>query len=452
MKIAVIIGYQKNIFLKMINGFTRDSFPRNMNFYKYSVLVIICLLVMHSCKKDPVLPSVTTDTPAEITRTSAMVGGIVTDDGGLPLLDKGICWDTKKNPDLSTHFIPADEGNENFFIKITGLKPNTLYFVRAYATNELGTAYANEISFTTLPVTTGTVITLQPSSISLNTALVKGKIIDDGDAAIIQKGVCWSTSSGPDIEHDPFTDNGIGTEDFTSNITGLSPGTKYYVRAYTINSEGISYGNEFSFNTKMSDIQNNLYSTITIGSQVWMAENLKTTRYNNNSLIPNVRESNDWMNLTTPAYCWFGNDIKNSDWGALYNWFTVQTGRLCPTGWHVPTDEDFKTLELSLKIPSGEIDVWYWRGTDQGNQLKNTSGWAEGENGTNTSGFSALPYGYRFAGNGDFNGLNILTYWWSSGYTDEYAIYRRVDGNESGIYRYATSKKGGKYVRCVKTN
>ncbi|NLA49734.1 MAG: hypothetical protein GX876_09765 [Bacteroidales bacterium] len=422
-----------------------------MNFYKYSVLVIICLLVIHSCKKHPDLPSVTTDTPAEITRTSVIVGGRVTDDRGLPLLDKGICWDTKKNPDLSTHFIPADEGNENFFIKITGLKPNTLYFVRAYATNELGTAYANEISFTTLTVTTGTVITLQPSSISLNTALARGKIIDDGDAAIIQKGVCWSTSSGPDIEHDPFTDNGTGTEDFTSNITGLSPGTKYYVRAYTINSEGISYGNEFFFNTKISDIQNNLYNTVTIGSQVWITENLKVTRYTDNTLIPHVQDNAEWVSLTTPGYCWFDNDINKADWGALYNWYTVKTGKLCPTGWHVPTDTDFKTLELHLKMSSDQIDLWYWRGTDQGTQLKSSTGWQAGENGTNSSGFSALPYGYRFAATGAFNGLNILTYWWSSEYNKDYALYRRVDGNESELYRYYTSKRGGKYVRCIKT-
>ncbi|HQK70472.1 MAG TPA: FISUMP domain-containing protein [Bacteroidales bacterium] len=393
----------------------------------------------------------TTNPPSEVTRTSVMAGGTITDDGGLPVLDRGICWDTTENPDLSKNFIQADTEDESFSIKITGLKPNTVYFIRAYATNELGTTYANELTFTTLPVSTGTIVTIHPSSISLRTALTGGKIIDDGDAVIIQKGVCWSTSPNPDLEHDTFTEDGTGTEEFTSTITGLTPGTQYFVRAYSINSAGISYGSELSFNTKISDIQNNLYSTVTIGSQVWMAENLRTTRYNDNSLIPNVKESSNWINLSTPAYCWFGNDANKADWGALYNWFTVQTGRLCPTGWHVPTDDDFKTLELYLNLSPEQVGSWYWRGTDQGSRLKSTSGWDEGENGTNSSGFSALPYGYRFAGNGDFNGLGILTYWWSSDYYDEYAIYRRIDGNESGIYRYATSKKGGKYVRCIKT-
>ncbi len=451
MKIVLIVDYQKNNILKMINGIRQKSFPRNINFLKYPLFFIFFLLLLHSCRKDPVLPSVITQPPVDITRTSVLAGGKITSDGGLPILEKGICWDTMQNPDLTKQFITADENDEDFSVKITGLTPNTLYFIRAYATNELGTSFAKEISFTTDPVSTGTVMTIQPSSISLNTSVSGGAITDDGDAEIIQKGVCWGTAPEPEIKTGQYTEDGTGMEEYVSTLTNLTPGTRYYIRAYIKNSAGIAYGSEYSFNTKMADIQNNLYNTVTIGSQVWMAENLRTTRYNNNALIPNVTEDLAWTTLSTPAYSWFGNNINNAKWGALYNWHTVSRGNLCPAGWHVPSDNEFKALETYLEMAVDQIDSWYWRGTDQGSRLKNITGWKDEENGTNTSGFSALPYGYRYAATGAFNDLNSVTYWWSSDeYNNDFAWYRRLDGKESGIYRYYTSKKGGKYVRCIK--
>jgi len=329
------------------------------------------------------------------------------------------------------------------------LIPNTIYYVRAYATNSIGTAFGEEVSFTTAPVSLGTITTTQPTSIARTTAISGGEITFDGGGEITQRGVCWDTSPEPDTS-DFHTKNGTGKGEFESTITGLSQGTKYYVRAYAINSAGIAYGNQLCFNTKIADIQGNLYNTVSIGSQVWMSENLRTTRYNNNTLIPNVKENADWINLTTPGYCWFANDISKANWGALYNWYTVNTGKLCPAGWHIPTDSEFKTMELNLDMLPDQVDSWYWRGTDQGNRIKNLTGWKDGENGTNSTGFSALPYGYRYGGTGSFDGSDMLIYWWSSEYNKDYAFYRRVDGNEPKIYRFYTSKKGGKYVRCIK--
>jgi uncharacterized protein (TIGR02145 family) len=135
----------------------------------------------------------------------------------------------------------------------------------------------------------------------------------------------------------------------------------------------------------------------------------------------------------------------------MYNWFAVNTGKLCPTGWHVPTDADLNTLDMYLGISPTDADLWGWRGTDQGAQLKSTSGWASSGNGTNTSGFTALPGGYRYAADGSFNDLGNLTYWWCSSELDlTRAWYRRLDGSNSGIYRAGTNKPGGKYVRCLK--
>jgi uncharacterized protein (TIGR02145 family) len=206
----------------------------------------------------------------------------------------------------------------------------------------------------------------------------------------------------------------------------------------------------------MADLDGNTYNTVTIGTQVWMAENLKTTKFNDNTTITIITDNATWAGDSipkTPAYCWFNNDQTTYKplYGALYNWYAANTGNLCPVGWHVPTDAEFNTLELYLGIPSAQIDTWGWRGTDQGTQMKNTTGWATGQNGTNTSGFSALPGGYRYGADGTYNDLGNLTYWWSS--TEQLintAWYRRLDGNQTGSYKAATHKWGGKYIRCVK--
>jgi uncharacterized protein (TIGR02145 family) len=206
-------------------------------------------------------------------------------------------------------------------------------------------------------------------------------------------------------------------------------------------------------------VEGNTYSIVNIGTQVWMAENMKATRYNNNTPIANVTSDAAWAVLGTPAYCWFNNDIANKNvYGAMYNWYTIRDGNVCPTtGWHVPTDDEYATLELYLGMTSGSLPgqvwAWGWRGTDQGAQMKSTTGWASGENGTNTSGFSALPGGYRFAENGAFNDLGNLTYWWTSTEADlNISTYRRLDGVNSGVFRGSVQQEGGKYIRCVKNN
>ena len=206
----------------------------------------------------------------------------------------------------------------------------------------------------------------------------------------------------------------------------------------------------------VTDVDGNAYKTIAIGTQVWMAQNLKTTKLNNKTAILNVAENTDWANLTTPAYCWYNNEVVNKDtYGALYNWFTIKTGKLCPTGWHAPTDEEYNKLALYLGMAEAQVNLWGWQGTDQGTQMKNTTGWTDaGGNGTNKSGFTALPGGYRQATLGTFSGIGTLTYFWSS--TDDSinnksgdAWYRRLDGVEKKIYKATTFKTGGKYIRCV---
>jgi uncharacterized protein (TIGR02145 family) len=299
----------------------------------------------------------------------------------------------------------------------------------------------------TLPVLT----TSEISVVTLNTATSGGEITSDGGEDVIARGVCWNTTGDPSITNSKTSD-GKGTGNFSSSMAGLQKGSVYYVSAYATNSVGTAYGEAVIFSTQIDDVEGNNYNTTPIGSQIWMAENLKSTLYNDNTQIPNVTANASWIARTTPAYCWANNEATFKPlYGALYNWYTIETGKLCPNGWHVPTDAEYKTMEISLGLTQTQADASEWRGTDQGKQLKSDTGWNAGENGTNSSGFSALPSGYRYYGTGETLGLGLICYWWTATEVDAIlALYRRLDGNNNGVYRSGTHKQAGKSVRCVK--
>ena len=286
--------------------------------------------------------------------------------------------------------------------------------------------------------------------ITCSSARSGGSIIDNvGESGVLTaRGVCWSATPNPTTANNKTSDQLHPTKYFQSTITGLNSSTTYYVRAYATNSAGTVYGNELHFSTNpclsapvasVSDIDGNVYKTVQIGTQTWMAENLKTTRYNDGYQIPNVIDNSEWIALHTGAYRWYNNDAatyKNM-YGALYNWYTVSTGMLCPTGWHVPSDAEWKQLEMALGMTQAEADSWggedygaIGRGTDQGTQMKTTTGWNDWAgrdgNGTNTSGFSALPGGDT-GWYGEFELAGLCTSWWTS---TELASARVVDSGQ----------------------
>ncbi|MRR24082.1 hypothetical protein EG830_14015, partial [bacterium] len=404
------------------------------------------LIIFQSCVKDPTEPCLTTYPATEVTSNSAKITGEVTDEGGAEVTVRGICWGETINPTVDGTHLYSGIGAGSFTIIITELEPNKTYHARAYAENSVGIGYGNDIVFET-GVAAPSVLTKQVTTFGHTSALSGGDIIYDGGGTILARGVCWSTSPQPDL-NDFFTSDGTGSGVYTSTMVNLQPGTRYYYRAYAKNSDFTVFGDERTFNTKVADREGNLYLTVIIGEQVWMAENLRSTRYNDDLPIPNITDDTQWINLSTPAYCWISNDIQYKPvYGALYNWYAVNTGKLCPAGWHVPSDEEYKTLERTLGMTAEQADLTDFRGTDEGKKMKSTTGWADGENGTNTSGFSALPGGYRWAKTGAFNGLGMITYWWSSELNTEYAWYRRIDGTDNRVFRSGTSKEGGKYVR-----
>lgn len=208
----------------------------------------------------------------------------------------------------------------------------------------------------------------------------------------------------------------------------------------------------------VSDIDGNTYRTVTIGNQVWMAENLKTTRFNNGIEIPNITADSSWVSLKSSAYCWLNNDetYKNK-YGALYNWFAVNTGSLCPVGWHVPADEEWKILEGNVDSRYNVGDtIWNRnrnRGFDVGRRLMATSGWHSEGNGTNDYGFSALPGGERLKRNGRFFISGTNGFWWSSTeYDESRALYRSMLYGIEYMYRFYHPKGFGFSVRCIKDN
>ena len=397
-----------------------------------------------------VLSRVTTETISNISYTTATGGGNITFNAGARDT-RGVCWSTSPNPtiELSTKTINGT-GLGSFTSEITGLSPNTTYHVRAYVTNSAGTAYGADVTFTTLaavpPTLTTTVI-----AVTQNTALSGGNVTFDGGEAVTARGVCWSTSSNPTVALSTKTTNGSGTGSFTSNITGLSPNTTYHVRAYATNSAGTGYGTQLSFTTPdtITDADGNVYNTVIIGTQVWTAENLKTTKYNDGSNIPLVTDNTSWGNLTTPGYCWYNNDAANHKnvYGALYNWYAVNTGKLCPAGWHVPSDTEWTTLTDYL---GGESVA--------GGKLKSTGTIEDGTGlwhrpnpgATNETGFTAVPGGYRYV-DGTFCNIGSDGQWWSSTATfSTDALCRFMLCNNNSVSSSYYNKKKGNSVRCVR--
>jgi uncharacterized protein (TIGR02145 family) len=348
---------------------------------------------------------------------------------------------------------------------LNGLQPATLYYVRAYATNKSGTGYGNEVIFESGPVQTAEVSTEQVSSINSASAVSGGFIAYDGGASITAKGICWSTGIGPTLDN-PHTMNGTGSEHFTSHLDGLSGNTTYYVRAYATNSAGTAYGNELLFKTfsdsaaavlfnpilfnpdltygTVTDADRNVYKTIQIGEQTWMAENLRTTSFLNGEQIANVFDITIWANYTLDAFCWYMNDVAyKTNYGALYNWYAVNTGKLCPVGWHVPSSTEFSALITFL---GGESAA--------GGKLKEsgTVHWLTPNTAAdNESGFSALPGGYLPSG--DFMSFRVAGYWWSSSVSNSgSASFMFIQSNNGSAAVDTGLKTNGMSVRCIKDN
>jgi uncharacterized protein (TIGR02145 family) len=576
-------------------------------------------------------PVLKTSEIADININSAIGGGEIISDGGSPIKNSGVCWDTVANPTTSGSKTSISDGALTFTSDISGLKPNKSYFLRAYATNSLGTAYGEEIEFKT-PIKPPLITTVYVSEKYLYSASCSVSIKSDGGSKIIEYGICWNTKPNPTTRNSktfkPYAQGKF-------RMRNLKAGTTYYVSSYAINSEGTGYGRSISFKTlgsrpqaktlsasgitnsgasvratvnagylptkasfeygvnekygqtaalssttikgktdttiiiKLSglkpgniyhfrvkatnalgttfgkdstfvilmtpnltrftpitknyrdstffitppasnspgeftyssnkpkvaiikdgkgiitgsgtctisatqvaiglftsasisttfsmnvvDIDGNVYQTVAIGNQDWMKENLKVTRFRTGEPIPNVINNREWASLSEGAFSWINNDStkSNNRFGVLYNWFAVSDPRkICPTGWHVPTDAEWQVMERYLGMTFTEAEETVLRGANQGVLLKDTVGWIKKGTGTNSSDFSAIPAGLRAATTGDFYNAGADGCWWTSTYEDENnAWLRNMYYYFKSIYRISDSKKFGFSVRCVR--
>jgi uncharacterized protein (TIGR02145 family) len=194
----------------------------------------------------------------------------------------------------------------------------------------------------------------------------------------------------------------------------------------------------------VKDAEGNIYVTISIGKQIWTAENLKTTKFNDGKPIPLVPDEKAWKALKTPAYCWYNNEIKNKDVsGALYNWYTVNTKKLCPQGWHVPSDTEWQTMIDYLGGTATAGDKLKEKGVEHWKNFLSTA--------TNDFDFTALPGGMRyFDGGFPLFGESYAIWWTSTEYSEWQALNRGLHDSSSRSYSASDNKRSGFSIRCVK--
>jgi uncharacterized protein (TIGR02145 family) len=389
-------------------------------------------------------PVVSTAVVSTITSSTAVCGGIVTSDAGSTVTARGVCWSQNSSPTIADSKTNNGSGAGSFTSNITGLSHMTTYFVRAYATNANGTGYGSTMSFTTqssLP----SVTTAEISEIIGSTAISGGTVTSDGGSTVTERGVCWSTSQNPTTSNLHTTD-GSGTGSFTSNITGLSGDTTYYVRAYATNSVGTVYGIQRSFTT-LNDFCEGFtaptgYGIVSSSGKCWLDRNLGATqvatyyayghlyqwgRGTDEHQIRTSFTSPTLSNSDTPGH---GNFITISsspgDWRSPKNdnlWQGASgINNPCPDGWRIPTETEWNAERLS---------------------------WSS----NNAAGAFASPLKLPVAGsrnhsNGSLFNVGSSGYYWSSTVDGTRTRFLYFNSSDADMFSYY--RANGVSVRCLK--
>jgi uncharacterized protein (TIGR02145 family) len=343
-------------------------------------------------------------------------------------------------------------------ITVTGLTNGTAYTFTITATNANGTGPASSASNSVTPSPTSTV----PGAPTIGTATAGNAqatitfTAPGSNGGSVITGYTVTSSSGG------FTATGSASP---ITVSGLTNGTAYTFTVVATNANGnsspSSASNSVTPSATVTDIDGNIYNTVTIGSQVWMNENLKTTKYNDGTSIPLVTDSTQWGALSTPGYCWHNNDPATyANYGALYNWYTVDSGsnggkNVCPIGWHVPTDAEWTTLTDYL---TSNGYGYGGSGNDIAKSMAAKSGWSTStiagavgndQASNNSSGFTGIPIGDR-AYFGPFSNNNEACTWWGSNYNTDNAYFHSINYNSGMVTTNYFNKRSGFQVRCLK--
>ena len=428
------------------------------------IILTAFVFLLTSClheKKN--LPVVTTSQPTELTWDHAIAGGEVLDDGGSPIIARGICVTTSDTdlPEITDRWDmwhTTDSTGIGKFTSTTKLvwagAIGTIaqtHYLRAYATNIIGTAY-------------GELVTISPKSkppsfpyIKLVSKTATSAVIDYETAVppetfkIDEIDICASTTPNASISGLHFLVP-LHQNPNRDTIYGLIPNTTYYLRGYIKNESGFAYSPEISFTTwegSLSDSDGNVYPYITIGNQVWMTENINTTKFTDGTNIAIVQDNLVWGSSSTSAYCSY------TGYGKLYNFYAIaDTKKLCPSGWHIPSDGEWKTMEIYLGMTQNQADATGFRGNNEGGKLKYSgcpNYWTcQNIGATNTTGFNAVAAGYRYDNGLNTNSGSSAGFWTSTESDATNAWSRSINYDNAQISRISLNKKFGLSVRCLK--
>ncbi|WP_298148674.1 FISUMP domain-containing protein [Flavobacterium sp.] len=433
-------------------------------------------------------PSVTAVTVVETRATSADVQAQVTDAGDTPVTVRGFVYGTSPLPNLNDFATENGAGTGTFSATLDGLQPNTTYYVRAYAIN-IDAATGNErISYsgdrqfqTTAAPALPTVNTLQVTDIKQISAKASGQLVNAGGSSINELGICFVEDTGsnptPTINNWKVTAaETAGTfivtlKGLTNNAHWIMPGKVYRYRAYAINQEGnVGYGEtlEFTNNTAFTmagpnctDGSGNTYPTVILADKVWMARNLKTNVFIENSQAVTAGETNISWNTAQPRRCTPGSTFTQLEYGNLYNAYAAfsplkllpQQDALNVSQWRIPNRSDWEEL------------IYYLGGTSiAGKAMKLSSNWNDGTNSNNSSGFSAISAGYR-NNSGSYNLSNntlsvgeFTAFWVNNPTVATFVELNRnsssatINSIQSTTTSAANSLRFGFSVRCVRDN
>lgn len=445
--LKVAAGAGSGEFSTILNGLSRDftyyvvAYAKNIKGTSYGTEI--------SFSTEPGLATVVTSAVFGITTHAANAGGNISSNGGAEVTDRGIFWGRSANPVSTGMKLALGTGSGSFIVNIDTLKPASTYFVRAYAENSAGMAYGEEKSFKTpgnSPKLDKVYYSdLTPHEVTINLQ-VDTCIL--ATSVVVEYGTTTSYGASSEILSIPVT---RGDTVIRIDVDGLNMLTYYHYRIRLENELGtvISPDNEFrtvltGITGSVSDYENNSYETIGIGYQEWMTRNLRAVKYNDGTKIPLVRPDTSWLKLTTAAYCWYENDSAGNcnTYGALYNWYAVHSGNLCPQGWRVPSNEDVTKL----------VNYVGGAGT-AGKMLKepgNTFWNSPNVDSTDFYGFSALGGGKR-SESGIFDFRKVEGNWWTSDqYSTLNASFFNIMFNYSNLFQAYYNNKTGMSVRCVR--
>lgn len=392
----------------------------------------------------------------DIDYTSFTCSGDVTDSGTYPVTARGICYATTTDPVMTGNHVHSGNGTGVFSVIVTGLEPETMYYVRAYAVNSVGVSYSNVITVTTLTPSAPTVTT---DSVSAHNEC-EGTIVYDGGTPVTQRGFCYALHPAPTVNDSVVIVTGTDSA-FSATLRGLPAGLSYHVRAFATNGKGTSYGDDIVFVagcdlTPVVDYDGFLYNVVQIGFQCWLKENLRSTHYANG----------DSVRYYYPEGLYY----NQNEYGLLYTWDAVMNGNgeshtypsgiqgICPNGWHIPSKTEWEHLINYLQ--SHEEYVCNNGFIHVGKALASTQGW-NSSTGTcsignnpelnNATGFSALPSGSI---NGGYISIGSEARFWSttSNYSYRYtlllnALYNGENSNPKFDNFYPNNACS---VRCLK--